>query len=69
VQPDRAVVFTAVAKGDKKTEKEPERVWARVTVGMAGARRGQRVLVNPEDPAMAEMIASDLVVLEEADAE
>lgn len=56
-----------MVKTEKTTEDAPERVWARVTVGMAGVRRGQRVLVDPNDPVMAGLIAERLVVLEEVD--
>lgn len=57
-----------MAKTKTEAVKVPERVWARVSVGMAGARRGQRVLVDPTDPAMVDLIASKMVVLEDVPA-
>jgi len=54
-----------VAKTQKP--KVPERVWARTTVGMAGAPRGRRVLVDPKDSEIAELIEAEALVLEEED--
>jgi hypothetical protein len=53
-----------MAPRKKPEEKTPERIWARVTVGMAGVHRGQLVLVDPEDETMAAMLRNGQLVAE-----
>lgn len=52
-----------MAKGDK-AKPVPERVEARVTVTMAGVRRGQRVLVDPAAANIAPLIEKGALVVE-----
>jgi hypothetical protein len=46
-------------------EKTAERIWVRVAVNMARVHRGQRLLVDPEDEEMKQLIAAGALVPEE----
>jgi hypothetical protein len=50
-----------------KANKAAERIWVRVAVNMARVHRGQRLLIDPEDPEMQKLLTAGALVPEEDD--